>query len=153
MGYLNWCWDFQRKTFTDEPCVSDLLRYFSPAFLCFICSQHPLSAQCWARQEPCESWSELLNAGVCVTENSQARQSPSAAKTNRMHMYIFYTASAAQIQSFPKGARVCCISPKTLSNLPNKIHKHGWKYVRLILLHRGLQEWTSNLPFCNSHSL
>lgn len=33
-------------------------------FCFFIPSQHPLSAYCWARQEPCESWSELLNAGV-----------------------------------------------------------------------------------------
>lgn len=37
--------------------LADMFSFFLP-------SQHPLSAYCWARQEPCESWSELLNAGV-----------------------------------------------------------------------------------------
>lgn len=31
VGYLNWCRDFQRKTFTGEPCMSNVLRYFHPA--------------------------------------------------------------------------------------------------------------------------
>lgn len=92
VGYLNGCWDFQQKTFAREARILNLLRYFHPAriwlsflfswlrfrlnladmFCFFIPSQHPLSAYCWARQEPCESWSKLLNAGVYRSDNAKA---------------------------------------------------------------------------------
>lgn len=82
VGYLNGYWDFQRKTFASESCMSNLFRCFhqdlivysfaqlgfglnlADMFRFFICSQHPLSAYCWARQEPGESRSKLLDAGV-----------------------------------------------------------------------------------------
>lgn len=46
--------------------LADMFHFFIP-------SQHPLSAYCWACQEPCESWSKLLNAGVyCRGNNAKA---------------------------------------------------------------------------------
>lgn len=39
-------------------------RNLADMFSFFIRSQHPLSAYCWARQEPGESRSKLLDAGV-----------------------------------------------------------------------------------------
>lgn len=37
---------------------------------CFFSSKHPLSTYCWARQEPREGWSKLLNAGVSHGNNT-----------------------------------------------------------------------------------
>lgn len=79
----------------------------------FVLSQHPLSAYCWARQEPRESWSKLLNAGVYRRDNTTEAQSLTVFVPTVMLNAHFFIISHVQNNVNTCNVKMYWISPNT----------------------------------------